>query len=216
MQGIQGPAGLGLNILGRVATEADLPAQPQPQNDAYSDDATGHLWASSGTAWVDTGLLRGPQGVQGPAGPVGAAGPQGQQGVPGPVGAQGPQGNPGPQGPQGPQGPIGPQGPAGNPAGQPLLAIGAIVHWRPQNSVFDRYGLCKPAVVVEIINQPLTVLNIAVITPQLNQGPVMLYDQVVEGYTEGFWHFISACPYSQSLSSTMNVHSPQLLIGAAT
>lgn len=213
--GPQGPAGLGLNIKGTVPTQAALPAQPQPQNDAYATVDTGHLYASSGTQWVDTGLIRGPAGPTGPTGAQGPAGAQGQQGIPGAAGPQGLTGAQGPQGTQGIPGPVGPQGPSGNPSGAPLLGIGVIVHWRPPNAVYDRYALCKPAVVVDIVDLTNNILSIAVISPAFNQGPVMLQDQVQEGHTEGLWHYISDCPFSQSLAQSILVRSPQLLIGAA-
>jgi Collagen triple helix repeat (20 copies) len=195
--GLQGPAGLGLNILGTVPTESLLPAQPIPQNDAYTTVDTGHLWTSSGTAWIDTGLVRGPAGPGGPIGPQGDPGPQGPAGVAGAAGAQGPAGPMGPAGPAGSQGPQGPQGPPGDPFGTPVLAIGSMVHWRPPPAVYDRYGLCKPAVVLYVVDATNNLVNCAVLGS--HGSPVIFRDQVLEGTGDSQWHFISACPYTDVL-----------------
>ena len=192
--GLQGPAGLGLNIKGTVPTFANLPAQPQPANDAYSDTQSGHLWASNGTQWIDTGLLRGPQGPAGVAGAQGPTGATGPQGVPGSTGQQGI------QGPIGAQGPQGAQGVPGDSFGTPVLAIGVVVHWRPPRSTHDRYGLCKPAIVTEVPNLAVGLVNAVVLGSQ--GSPVLLYDHIPRGVVEGQWHFIADCPYSMGLQTT--------------
>ena len=48
--------------------------------DQYLDTNSGNVYQYSGTAWVKTTDIMGPQGIQGP---TGATGPQGAQGVPG-------------------------------------------------------------------------------------------------------------------------------------
>lgn len=200
IQGIQGPAGLGLNIKGTVPTTAALPAQPQPANDAYGCDADGHLYASNGSVWVDTGLLRGPQGVPGPTGAQGPTGPQGEMGLQGGQGNVGPQGPQGVEGPIGPEGPRGPQGNPGDPFGAPMLAIGAIVHWRPSPGTYDKYGLCKPAIVTAVIDEFHNILNAVVLGSQ--GSPVLLYDHIPTGQDDGQWHFIADCSYPMGPTST--------------
>ena len=106
--------------------------------DFYLDVTNGNVhYKNTGSAWILTGNITGPQGVagatgpqgiQGPAGPQGATGatgltgPVGAQGAVGPAGASGPQGiqgqtgltgATGPQGPIGLTGATGPQGPIG-------------------------------------------------------------------------------------------------------
>lgn len=198
--GPQGPAGLGLNVKGTVPTFAALPAQPQPANDAYGVDDTGHLWTSNGSAWVDTGLLRGPAGPDGPQGPAGPAGSQGAQGIPGPQGPTGPDGPQGPAGPTGPQGPRGPQGIPGDPFGSPVLAIGSIVHWRPSRAVYDRYGFCKPAVVLWVPDEVNSIITVQVLG---TEGGPSLIDRVPGGHGTDQWHFISDCPYSYSVPASL-------------
>ena len=77
-----------MNVKGSVATTGDLPAGAAA-GDSYIVTATGHLHVWSGTAWVDTGLVQGPQGIQGPQGTQGPQGIQGPQGTPGTPGAPG-------------------------------------------------------------------------------------------------------------------------------
>ena len=73
-QGIQGPPGAGFSYQGTVATVANLPT-PSTQGFAFQVVATGDLHINNGTAWVNAGPLRGPQGLQG------------DQGIQGPPGA---------------------------------------------------------------------------------------------------------------------------------
>ena len=87
-QGVKGDPGAGVNVKGSVATTGDLPAGAAA-GDSYIVTATGHLHVWSGTAWVDTGLVQGPQGIQGPQGTQGPQGIQGPQGTPGTPGAPG-------------------------------------------------------------------------------------------------------------------------------
>jgi hypothetical protein len=207
IQGAQGMAGVGLNVKGSVPTYSQLPGQPQPQNDAWSVDDTGHLWTSNGTQWVDTGLLRGPQGPQGYPGLQGPMGAQGPIGITGATGAQGVQGVPGPQGVQGEQ------GVAGDPFGTPTLAIGSIVHWRPPRIGFNGYGLCKPAIVTEVPNLAASLINAVVLGSQ--GSPVLLYDHIPSGVVEGHWHFIADCPYPMGLQTGALTRAFATLVGAS-
>lgn len=104
-QGIQGPAGLGIKYVGTVPTQADLP-EYGTQGDLYvvaePMPARGYVWDDEQVAWIDSGPVQGPQGVEGPQGI------QGIQGEPGVAGPQGDQGIPGVAGPQGEVGPAGP------------------------------------------------------------------------------------------------------------
>ena len=92
----------------------------------------------------------------------------------------------------------GAQGPPGNPFGTPILAIGVIVHWRPNPNTFDRYGLCKPAVVAEAFDAA----TVNAIVLGSSGSPVLLYDQIVQGTGDGQWHFVSQCPYATHLSAS--------------
>jgi hypothetical protein len=139
LAGPQGPTGTSIEILGEVATVANL---PNPVGGGFSPgqgyivQADGHLYVwTPGTppTWTDVGQIVGPQGppgIQGPQGSQGIQGAIGPQGNQGPGGAQGPIGQIGPTGPQGVQGPIGQtgasgpqgiQGPSGTPASFPLI-----------------------------------------------------------------------------------------------
>jgi hypothetical protein len=84
LPGPQGPAGKdgnSLAILGFYASPAELiAAHPSGSaGDCYLVGTPGHLfsWNDDTAAWVDAGVIEGPQG---PAGPQGAQGPQGVQG----------------------------------------------------------------------------------------------------------------------------------------
>jgi hypothetical protein len=202
--GAQGPAGTGINLKGSVPDAAQLPTAGNTQGDAWVASDTMHLWFWETTSgpWVDLGPIQGPAGPTGPEGATGPVGPMGPAGVPGPIGAQGTQGEPGPPGPIGPQGPRGPQGPPGNPYGSPLLAIGAIVHWRPWPTLHDRYGFCKPAIVLWVPDEYNNILALTVLGTPGSPQP-FLQDRVFDGYGAGQWHFISDCPYSYTTPSTL-------------
>lgn len=112
--GVQGPKGddgsngVGIQLLGTVATIANLPAQNNTQGDTYivtANEGHGYTWMDNLAAWLDIGQIRGPQGEQGL---------QGNQGEVGPVGPEGPEGAQGVQGIQGPQGIQGVQGVSAN------------------------------------------------------------------------------------------------------
>ena len=79
-QGPKGDVGAGLEIVGTVATSADLPASGTT-GDAYL--VTGDLWVWDGAAWTNAGPGQGTRGRHGPQGPAGAVGPAGPQGMPG-------------------------------------------------------------------------------------------------------------------------------------
>jgi hypothetical protein len=81
--GPQGPAGTGILMKGSVPTFSALPPTGNVVGDAYVTDDTDHLWVWSGTTWVDSGNIQGPQGPTGPQGIQGPAGSQGPTGPPG-------------------------------------------------------------------------------------------------------------------------------------
>ena len=125
--GLVGATGMSVNILGSVATSADLSTfDPTPsKGDGILTLDTGHLWVWD-NAWSDSGNISGPVGTHGATGATGLAGstgatgstgPQGSIGVSGAVGtngSSGPQGATGANGVTGPQGSTGPTGVSGN------------------------------------------------------------------------------------------------------
>ena len=111
--GLKGADGNSIVLKGSVPLEIDLPLLNNANNDLYIVTATGHGFSWSGLAWVDVGLIQGPQGLQGIQGPQGLQGPQGIQGIQGNVGTQGPLGLPGLQGIKGDIGNTGDVGAAG-------------------------------------------------------------------------------------------------------
>ena len=143
-----GPAGrdgAGVNIVGSVATEAELPGgYDGGVGELLLVDETGGGFVWNGETGVSVGRIQGPTGPAGPAGAAGATGPAGPQGPRGPAGPQGSVGDRGPTGPRGPAGvagrdgadgargpagepgpagPRGPQGPAGTYTAGPGIAI---------------------------------------------------------------------------------------------
>jgi hypothetical protein len=141
--GPTGPQGTSLNILGSVATVADLPASGNP-NDAYIVQDSGDLYVWGGDAWTSVGQIVGPTG---PTGPQGAdstvVGPTGAQGVLGPTGPTGNTGagSVGPTGPQGTNGTNGTGGPTG-PQGSDSTVAGPVGPTGPQGTA----GLASTAV----------------------------------------------------------------------
>lgn len=127
--GPQGETGAGIEILGELANETELPATGTA-GDAYLIASDLYVWDDVAADWVNTGTIQGPEGPAGPTGPegpqgiqgetglTGPEGPQGQQGIQGETGATGPEG---PQGIQGDTGPAGPGVPVGGTAGQSLV-----------------------------------------------------------------------------------------------
>jgi len=209
-EGPMGPQGAGYTLRGSVQFESNLPAQPQPVGDAYVVLSTGHLWVSDGNAWTDIGQFLGPEGPQGPPGQTGAQGPAGATGAQGVPGATGAQGSPGAPGAVGPQGPMGPQGPPGDPFGRELMAIGAIVHWRPTPNTYDRYDLCKPAVVLGSLDAQHVSLMLYVLGTR--GGPSPFLDAVRPGVGDGQWHYVSECPYDMAMLSATQ-QQRQLVLG---
>jgi len=78
-----------------------------------------------------------------------------------------------------------------------VLAIGTVVHWRPHPTTYDRYGLCKPAIVLAQTDS--TGNNLALAVLGTHDGPVLYADIVPTGTSGGQWHFISNCPYGFNL-----------------
>ena len=66
-QGNTGPSGPGFAFQGSVATVANLP-NPSTQGYAYLVTATGDLHIYSGTAWINSGPIKGPKGDEGDPG----------------------------------------------------------------------------------------------------------------------------------------------------
>ena len=66
--GPQGPAGTGIAVKTPVANAAALPASGNSTNDGRITLNDGHLHVWSGSAWVDSGQIKGDPGAQGPAG----------------------------------------------------------------------------------------------------------------------------------------------------
>jgi hypothetical protein len=77
-QGPKGDVGAGLEIIGTVAKEGDLPAAGET-GDAYL--IAGDLFVWTGSAWTNAGPVQGPQGETGPQGPAGPQGLQGEAGT---------------------------------------------------------------------------------------------------------------------------------------
>lgn len=138
-QGIQGPKGdaAGLNVKGTAATwppddspaEEDLWILPDPTpsgTPSEYDPGDGVLW--NGTAWQDTGPIRGEIGPQGPQGP------QGEAGATGGVGPQGPAGS---NGTAGVNGTNGTNGAAGANAVNPVFTIGTVTAGSTPNVILD-------------------------------------------------------------------------------
>lgn len=97
-RGAKGDVGAGLKILGSKANDSELPPTPTV-GDAWliGDD----LFVFNGTAWQNTGPVRGPKGDKGDQGDTGLTGEKGDKGDKGDQGDPGPEGDEGPEGPQG-------------------------------------------------------------------------------------------------------------------
>jgi len=81
-----------------------------------------------------------------------------------------------------------------------VLAIGAIVHWRPHLTTNDRYAPCKPAVVLGVWDEAHNLLSIEVLGH--GQGTAPLFDKVTTGNLPGQWHYISDCAFSFMIGAT--------------
>jgi hypothetical protein len=106
-----------------------------------SEAGDGFAW--NGSTWINTGPIRGPQGIQGATGPQGLQGEagingvngqKGQQGEPGPKGDTGDQGPAGPTGDQGPIGPKGDKGDKGDPGAVQSVNPGANITVTPDTT----------------------------------------------------------------------------------
>lgn len=99
-QGIRGESGAGVQVSGTISTVGP-PAASGTVVAELIIDSNGDGWLWDGSAWINAGPMRGPQGDTGPQGPIGPAGSIGLTGPQGPAGPQGIQGERGLQGPQG-------------------------------------------------------------------------------------------------------------------
>lgn len=95
-KGDKGDTGAGVKPKGTVADQGSLPTSGNTAGDYYVTEDTGTAFSWNGTAWVNLGVVRGPQGIQGLKGDQGDVGPQGVKGDVGATGPQGPQGDIGP------------------------------------------------------------------------------------------------------------------------
>jgi hypothetical protein len=144
--GATGATGVGINILGSLAGEENLP-ESGDLGDAYLISGDLYIW--TGSAWENVGTILGPTGPIGPTGPTGPQGSTGAQGLTGATGATGATGSTGvtgstgltgqtgPTGPTGPTGSTGATGPSGGPIGPtgttgPTGATGATGDIGPQ------------------------------------------------------------------------------------
>ncbi len=73
-----------------------MPSSGNTVGDSYINQDDGNLYVWTGSAWLDSGQIVGPQG---PQGVQGTQGPQGIQGIQGVQGVQGVQGEVGPSAP---------------------------------------------------------------------------------------------------------------------
>ncbi|USK56580.1 hypothetical protein LIS82_08955 [Cytobacillus solani] len=97
----KGEQGTGLNILGSLSDESELPSTGDIGS-AYL--INGYLFVWDGTVWQNAGNIKGPKGDPGEPGPKGDTGEKGVPGVKGDPGERGLQGEQGVQGEQGLQG----------------------------------------------------------------------------------------------------------------
>ena len=65
---------------------------------------------------------------------------------------------------------------------------------------YQRYGLCKPAVVLGIWETVNNTLSLHVLGTF--GGPVPLVDHVENGTTPGHWHYIANCPFSPLMNQS--------------
>ena len=150
-QGVAGADGTSITILGEVADCTGLPnAGANTNGDLYildADDAAcsygpglagdGYVW--DGTAWLNIGPLRGPQGIQGVTGTDGADGAAGTNGNDGAAGAAGADGADGVDGVQGAQGIQGNQGVQGNPGSLGPGTKNSIPLWTTATTLGDSF-----------------------------------------------------------------------------
>lgn len=73
--GFTGSAGTSVKIVGSVSTSSALPLPyGGAVSDGYITQDTGNLWMWTGSAWINLGLIRGPQGFTGSGGSGGTVG----------------------------------------------------------------------------------------------------------------------------------------------
>lgn len=111
-QGPKGDIGAGVNILGELTGEVELPPTGSA-GDAYVINGDLWVWSYEGT-WANVGNIKGEKGDTGEQGDQGVQGEQGIQGEIGPKGDKGEQGIQGIQGPPGEKGEPGEGGGSGN------------------------------------------------------------------------------------------------------
>lgn len=105
-QGPKGDTGSGLNIKGKLDSEAGLP-QEGVSGDAWLISGNLYVYVGengnvvSNPKWSNAGSIQGPQGPVGPKGEQGEPGPKGEPGANGAPGEQGPKGDPGEKGEKG-------------------------------------------------------------------------------------------------------------------
>ena len=136
-QGAAGADGTSIEIQGTKPTVADLPATGNTVGDLWIIDQTGggatagdgYVW-TVGSAWLNIGPLRGPQGIQGIAGSNGTDGAAGTPGATGAAGADGADGTDGADGQDGTDGTDGAPGATGSQGQQgiqgPTGAVGGV------------------------------------------------------------------------------------------
>ncbi|MGE8004390.1 collagen-like triple helix repeat-containing protein [Lysinibacillus sp. NPDC093216] len=77
LPGRDGKDGTGVNIIGELTSESELPTTGAP-GDAYMIHGDLYVWQDNTSTWKNVGPIRGPEGPQGPAGPQGEQGPPGE------------------------------------------------------------------------------------------------------------------------------------------
>lgn len=87
--GSQGEPGTGINILGKLDNESQLPDIGNI-GDGYLIDGYLYVWSATTGTWQNVGAIQGAPGATGPQGPIGPQGPEGPQGS---IGATGPAGS---------------------------------------------------------------------------------------------------------------------------
>ena len=70
------------------------------------------------------------------------------------------------------------------------------MHWRPAQATYDRYGFCKPAIVLYVPDETNNILALHVLGSLGGLDPFQ--DKVPTGIASGQWHYIVDCPYDFS------------------
>ena len=111
-KGDKGDIGEGLNIIGSLSSEVELPPTGK-SGDAYTINGDLYVW--NGTNWENVGHIKGEKGDKGDQGPQGPKGDPGPKGDKGEQGIQGPKGQDGTIGKDGTKGDKGDKGEQGIP-----------------------------------------------------------------------------------------------------